>query len=453
MPVLSAQFERAISGLVIGEHSPAYDQARSVWNAAIDRKPAAIILPANTADIIRTIDLCNSADIELTVRGGGHSAAGRSTNSGGVVLDLGSSEPFTRIRSTNDCVIVGGGARWRDVDSVCEKTGRYVPGGLVSTTGVGGLTLGGGVGWLMRPVGLTCDRLHSAQVIFADGTEQTVSADSHPDLLWALRGGGSTCCVISYFTYLTTQIKQFHIAKVICPLEASEPLIALYLDTAMAAPDSITAYLTMTRPASGEPLVNVVAVAADDPDGLTQFLNVLSQLGGTDSIDPISYSQLQQHFDRDFLAGNRSYWRSRYLLEDASIASHLIDCFREAPSRFTTIDIEPHGGQRLQYDSTHGAFPHRRPLYNLLVLAMWTDASNDASNKKWADECLRVLNPYLSSHVYHNYQSEAEAGDAESALSDRRHQLRSIAQRYDRESRFARRLSLTPPPAGGDQYA
>src|SRR3954463_6283797 len=298
-----AEFEQGLSGRLIRPDDPEYDEARSIWNGAHDKNPAMVVRCAGVADVIRAVELARSEDLEVAVRGGSHSIPGFSTTDGGIVIDL-SAMRSVRVDPVRRTAVAQGGATWADFDHETQAFGLAVTGGLVSTTGIAGFTLGGGIGWLMRKIGLTCDNLLAADVVTADGQLVHASEDENRELLWGLRGGGGNFGIATSLEYRLHPIGPMLLAgPIFFAADRAEEVLRFYRDWVRELPDELTTLVNMTtappapflpEQAHGKPIVAGAAVYAGDPEEGRRVVQPLKDLGDpvADLIDVMPYTAM-----------------------------------------------------------------------------------------------------------------------------------------------------------------
>ncbi len=334
-------FAGRLRGPVIRPSDPAYDDARRVWNGLIDRRPALIVRPTGTADVVEAVNFARQNNLMLSIRGGGHNVAGNAVNDGGIVIDLSSMrgvfvDPVRRIAR------VQGGATWGDVDRETQLFGLAVPGGVVSTTGIAGLTLHGGLGHLCRTHGLSIDNLLEVEIVTADGQVRTASASENPDLFWAVRGAGSNFGVVTQFVFRAHPVgPMVHLCAPLYALADAEPVLKAWRDFVAAVPDEINSIaLAWSVPddehfppeARRQPVVIPAAVYAGDVEEGARAMQPLRELGTPllDLSGPIPWTELQAAFDSFFPFGRLAYWKSIY-----------VDTFRQSPRPSSALSSAP----------------------------------------------------------------------------------------------------------------
>jgi FAD/FMN-containing dehydrogenase len=449
----------AIAGDVIAPGHPEYESARRVWNGMIDARPALIVRCAGTADIAAALAFAQASDLPLAVRGGGHNVAGTAVVDDGLVIDL-SRMRDVRMDPSHLTVHVQGGATWADVDRVTAPFGLATPGGVVSETGVAGLALSGGVSAQRRRDGMTIDNLVSAEVVLADGRVVRASATEHPDLFWALRGGGGNFGVVTSFELrlhrLGPDVFKLHVAY---PLADADRVLTRWRDLVTGAPDQLTTegfiwclpvVPDLPEHLRGIPYVGVAGMWAGDPEAgeaatraLRELTTPLLDLSATGS-----YAEAQQALDPFFPAGLRYYWKALYLetLSDAAI-EQTVRWSTEPPSPRTLVVIRHGGGAigRVPADAT--AFGARDGEFMLSIDAVWDDPADDAANVGWTRAFYEHMARF-SEHArpYFNFPGLLEEGDAgvRAGFGPNHERLARIKAAYDPENVFRRNPNVLP---------
>jgi FAD/FMN-containing dehydrogenase len=452
---LAALDDRLVGELVVPDHA-GYDAARAVWNGMIDRRPRAIARCADTADVAAALTVARAHDLPLAVRGGGHNVAGTAVCDDGLVIDL-STMTGVRVDPEARTARVQAGATWADVDAATQEHGLATVGGVDSRTGVGGLTLGGGNGWLARTHGLTVDNLLAVDLVTADGAVVHASADEHPELFWALRGGGGNFGVVTSFEYRLHPIgPEVLVTQAFHRFDDLTEVLRFHRDYVAAAPDEVSCYAMILHvppidafPAEhhGAPAVALVAVHSGDVDEAGPLLAPVE--GHGDPIvaftTPTPYTALQQSFDAGTPDGARYHYRSQFLadLSDDAIAT-LATLAGRLPGEFTMVGIEPMGGavNRVPADAT--AFPHRDAAFNLGIWAGWSDPGMDAEATAWARELHAAMTPHATGGVYVNYLDRDEAARVEDAYAGHLARLRDVKQTWDPDNVFRGNHNIRP---------
>ena len=439
--------EASLRGEVLRPGHPGYDAARTLFNAMIDKHPALIARCREREDVLRALEFGRSSDIPVAVRGGGHNVAGKALCDGGIVIDL-SEMKRIQVNPAARTVRAEAGLTWGEFDLATQQHGLATTGGFISTTGIAGLTLGGGLGWLMRKHGLSCDNLRSVEIVTADGQMRTADAVQHPDLFWAVRGGGGNFGIVTSFEYGLHPVGELLGGVVFIPLERAETALRFYRDFMAEAPDDLMAYAVLLTSPEGARMFAVAVCYFGPPEAAEQRLRPLRSHPGVvaDLVRPMSYCELQSMFDPGFPSGRRNYWKSSFLedLSDEAIRM-MVAYFAAAPSPFTAVAIEPFGGATARVGIEETAFPHRRARYSLLILSMWTDPAESDRNIRWTREFWSAMQPFCSEAVYVNYLDTDDADRVHGAYDATTFQrLRQVKQRYDPGNRFRVNQNIAP---------
>lgn len=413
-------------GRVLTTDDPDYDAARRVWNAMIDRRPLMIVRAADLEDVSATVRLAVQHRLPLAVRGGGHNVAGSSVCDGGIVLDLAGLRAV-RVDSTRAIVRAGGGLTWAQLDRATQRHGLATNGGMVSSTGIGGLTLGGGVGWLMRQHGLTIDNLLGAEMITATGERVTANAIENPDLFWALRGGGGNFGVVTEFVYRLHEVDTVLGGFVMYELARAHTILRRYDEFCGAAPNNVTTLAVLTTAPrlpfvpdqlQGTPvlLIAVCATGADAEEALCPLRTFGPPVA--DSIRPMPYTRLQSMQDPTAPPGARNYWKSGYAQELSDpLIERLVAHAAAVTSPMTQIHIHQMGGAVAQQDPGATAFAHRNLPYLINVVAMWQDPAEDDVQLAWVASLWRDIEDIVASRAYSNFFSHDDGIRSHAAFS------------------------------------
>jgi FAD/FMN-containing dehydrogenase len=441
------ELETALRGEVFRPGHPDYDPARTLFNAMIDKHPALIARCRTAPDVQRALEFAQRHHLPIAVRGGGHNIAGKALCDDGVVIDL-SVMKEVRVDPAARTVRAGAGLTWGEFDRATQAHGLATTGGFISTTGIGGLTLGGGLGWLMRTYGLACDNLRSVEVVTADGQLRVADAEHEPDLFWAVRGGGGNFGVVTSFEYQLHPVGQLLAGVVFYPVDQARDALRFYRELMATAPDELMAYALFLTSPEGVPLFGIAACYVGPVETGERMLGPLRGFGRpvADLIQPMSYLQLQSMFDPGFPAGRLNYWKSSFLreLSDEAIDT-LVARLAAFPSPLSAFALEPLGGavSRVGVDQT--AFPHRKVGFSLVIVSMWTDPAESARQIEWTREFWNAMQPFSSEAVYVNYLDTDEAERVPAAYGAATYQrLRRIKERYDPENFFRSNQNIAP---------
>ena len=448
-----AELAEALRGELVTPASEQYDEARAIWNGAHDARPAAIVRCAGVADVVRGVEFARSQGLPLAVRGGGHSIPGFSSTDGGVVLDL-SPMKGIRVDPVARRVVAQAGCLWSDVDHETQAYGLAVTGGLVSSTGIAGFTLGGGLGWLLRRCGLTCDNLVGADVVTADGQLVHAGAGEHPELFWALRGGGGNFGVVTSFELALHEVgPTVYAGAVFYPGEAAEAVLAGYRDACPQAADELTTVLNLTTapPAPflppevhGKPIVAVLGMwsgAPDDGDAATRPFRTLAE-PIVDLFGPMPYLAMQSLIDPLYPRGLHNYFTSAFVLGlDSAVIGTLLARYRDVPNPLSELHVHHLGGAfgRVPADAT--AFAARDRDYIVNLVARTPTAEGFDTVRGWA----RATTDALSSAAYVNFTGEGSADRVHASYPPATYQrLVSVKDRYDPDNLFCLNQNIPP---------
>lgn len=455
---LAAALAERITGTVITPDDPGYDDARRLWNAMIDRRPALIARCADARDVSAAVRFATGHGLALAVRGGGHNVAGTASVDDGLVIDL-SPMRGVRLDESGRTVHVEGGATWADVDRVTAPLGLAAPGGVVSETGVAGLALSGGVSHQRRRDGMTVDNLVSAEVVLADGRRVRAGADEHPDLYWALRGGGGNFGVVTSFELRLHPLgPEVFAVNVAYPLADAVRVLAGWRDAVAGAPDALsTAGFVwslpdadmLPAPLRGVPYAGVVGMWAGDPREGERATRPLRELATPllDLSGPVDYLAFQSSLDPFFPAGHRRYWKALYLdgLSDEAVRM-TAERSERRPSADTLVIIRHCGGAMARVPAEATAFGDRDAEWMLSIDSSWTDPDADAVNIAWTREFWDAARPYSDGKTYFNFPGLLEEGDTAVRESYGRNldRLARIKADYDPENVFRLNQNIRP---------
>jgi FAD/FMN-containing dehydrogenase len=455
---LATDLAERLRGLVISPRHPDYDTARRVWNGMIDRRPAAIARCADEDDVAAALRFAHEHELSLAVRGGGHNVAGTAVVDDGLVIDL-SEMRDVHLDPSGRTVHVRGGATWGEVDRVTAPLGLATTGGVVSETGVAGLALSGGVSHQRRRDGMTVDNLVSAEVVLADGRRVRASAEEHPDLYWALRGGGGNFGVVTSFEFRLHELgPEVFALNVAYPVEDAKRVLAAWRDAVADAPDELTsAGLIWSLPMvdavpeelRGRPYAGVAGLWAGDPDEGERAMQTLRELAPPllDMSGRLEYADLQQSLDPFFPAGTRYYWKALYLdgFADGAIDT-TVEWSDRRPSNDTLVIVRHCGGAIGRVGAEETAFGDRSSEWMLSIDATWHEPGADQENIAWTREFYDAALPHSEGKTYFNFPGLLEEGDAavKSSYGANHERLARIKAEYDPENRFRLNQNIQP---------
>jgi FAD/FMN-containing dehydrogenase len=448
----AAQSELAadFTGQLLRPSDPGYDEARRVHNGLVDKRPALIARCQGTADIVDAVGIARKLGLEIAVRGGGHNVAGRATVDGGIMIDLAPMKGIV-VDAKARRGRAQGGVLWREFNRETQVHGLAVTGGVVSTTGIAGLTLGGGLGWLMSKHGLALDNVLSAEIVTAEGKVLTASAEENPDLFWAVRGGGGNFGVAASLEYRLHPVGPVIVGGLVAhPFDRARDVLRFFRDITQSLPDDMMAVagLIHAPDGSGTKLAAMV-VAHFGPQAVAEAaVKPIQQFGSpaVSAIGPIPYCQLNSMLDGAYPRGALNYWKSSFLsgLSD-DVIDRLIDSFAQCPTPMGQLLLEHfHGAvSRVPVDAT--AFPHRTEGCNLVILSEWMDPAITSRCIAWAQETYGAMGRFFGAGRYVNYLGDDEPGDpAAAAYGSNYARLQQIKRKYDPENLFHMNQNIRP---------
>lgn len=448
--------QAALKGEILDQHSAAYDDARSIWNAMIDRKPGLIIRCRDEADVVHAVNFAHDHGLLVAVRGGGHNIAGSAICDGGVVIDL-SQMKDVRVDAAARQARVGPGATLADVDKATQAFGLAVPTGINSTTGIAGLTLGGGFGWLTRKYGLTIDSLIAADVVTADGELRRASATENQDLFWALRGGGGNFGVVTSFEFQLSPVgPEVYSGLIVHPIADAPAVLKAYRQAIAAAPDELSCWTVMRQAPplpflsadwhGKEVLVLALCYCGNVENG-EQATAPLRSIGNpiASHLGPNPFAGWQQAFDPLLTPGARNYWKSHDVAElsDAAIEI-LVPAIANLPGPECEVFTADVSGAAARIGADATAFPQRRPHFVMNVHARWRDAGMDQTCIGWARKLFEAMSPHATGTAYVNFMPGDESERVEAAYGANFERLAQIKRRYDPSNLFRMNQNVKP---------
>ncbi len=455
-----AELKTAIMGKVLSPSDDEYARARMVWNAMIDKKPAVIVQCKSSSDVAEAVNYARQSGLPISVRGGGHNVAGHAVCDDGVMIDL-SLMRHVQVNAPSKLAWVDGGATWRDVDSETQKYGLATPGGLISDTGVGGLTLSGGIGWLRSRYGLCIDNMVSAQVVTADGNIVNASKSENADLFWAIRGGGGNFGVVTGFEFKLHELgPKVMFCAPIYPIEAGPEPIKFWRNFMSSKNHEVGSLVEFSTVAEGpdfpkeywgKKVYTMAAVYAGDADEGEKILQPLRELGemAADFSGQMDYCDVQQLFDTLMPAGEyRCYWKSHYLngLSDEALDT-ILNNFQKTPSPNTLSSIWNFGGATADVAADATAFGDRSMPYMFSMDSVWREPSDDEKNINWTRNFWARMKDYSQDgRMYLNFPGQGEEGAKllEDTFGENYSRLRAIKKKYDPDNLFRFNQNIQP---------
>ena len=455
--VAVAELSRHFRGALIRPGDAPYDAQRRVWNGAIDRRPALIARCTGAADVRAAVGFARERELVVAVRGGGHNVAGTAVCDGGIVIDLSAMkgmwvDPRARVARAQP------GLLWREFDHETQPFGLATPGGIVSHTGIAGLTLGGGLGWLMRRHGLTADNLRSADVVTADGALVQASAEEHADLFWGLRGGGVNFGIVTSFEYRLHAVGPTVLAGLILhPAARAREVLAFYRDYIASAPDELMTIvvLRMAPPAPflpesihGQPVVIIAVCCAGTVEDGERAVAPLRRFGEplADLIRPTPYASHQALLDASVPHGLGYYWKSEYLrpLSDALIDTLVAHAWR-VPTPESYAAVFHMGGAVSREDPDGSAFEDRRAAHAVNIDAVWSEPARAPACIAWTRELWETVRPFSTGRVYVNFLGDEGQDRVRAAYGEAKYErLRSLKRKHDPTNFFRMNQNIRP---------
>jgi len=458
--VTIATFESGLKGSLIRPESPDYDEARAVWNGMIDKRPALIVQVDNTEDVVQAVNFARTHNLLVSVRGGGHNVAGLASNDGGLVIDLRrlnsvEVDPEARVARA------GGGATLGDLDNATQVYGLATPGGVVSDTGIAGLTLGGGLGWLRNKYGLTADNLIGAEVVTAAGDVVTVSETENTDLLWGLRGGGGNFGIVTTFEYKLHPVgPEVAFALVFHRREHAREALRFYHDYMESVGDDVSSLAVLgnippeeayPEDIHGEPFVAFLAMYAGDAEQGMKVLQPLRAFTPNPLVDysgPMPFVEVQTVYDEDYPAGElRYFWKSLYIndMTDDAI-EEMIASVEDMPSPISTLDVWHIGGAVQRIGAEETAFGDRTANYLLGFESNWEHPEDDDVNIAWGRNWVKRMQRFSTGKEYLNFPGFQEGGEdtIKSAFGNNHARLVQLKNKYDPTNFFSQNQNIKP---------
>ena len=451
-----AGFKGNVKGKVIVPDDDSYDSARQVWNAMIDKRPALIVRCATTSDVVSAVTFARDNGLPLAIRGGGHNIAGSAMCDDGVVIDL-SQMKATRVDAGARRATVEGGATLADMDGATQAHGLATPLGINSTTGVAGLTLGGGFGWLSRKYGMTIDNLESAEVVTADGQVLRASATEHPDLFWALRGGSGNFGVVTSFEFRLHPVGPDLLSGLIVyPLAQAKSVLQQYREFIAKAPDELAVWVVLRKApplpflpqeVHGTGIIALALLYTGDPKQGEAMVGPLHKfgtpLGAHVGVQP--YAAWQQAFDPLLTTGARNYWKSHNFssLKDG-LFDAVIGAIEKLPSPQCEIFFGAIGGATTRPAPDSAAYPHRDALFAMNVHGRWDRAADDQRCIRWARDFFNASAPFATGGVYVNFLTADEGDRVKAAYGVNYDRLAQVKRKYDPTNLFSLNQNIKP---------
>ncbi len=447
--VLLDDLSGRVSGRVLRPTDDGYEAARRVHNGLVDRAPAVIVRCRNAADTAAAVRFARAAGLDICVRGGGHNVAGRAVVDGAVMIDLAEMKSAS-VDTDAGTVRAEGGLNWAELNAATAEHGLAVTGGAISTTGIAGLTLGGGLGWLMAKHGLAADSLIAVELVNAEGDVLEVTEDSDPDLFWALRGGGGNFGIATTFTYRLHPVEMVTGGLIAHPVEAAPELLRFYRDAVAGCSDDLTVFAALAHApdGSGAKLAALIVFHTGDEEQAETDLAPFKSWGSPVVVDVgrMPYSVMNTLLDDGFPAGALNYWLSSFAQTFSDgLIDQMVERFASVPSPMSAIIMEHFHGAVTRVGVTDTAVPHRQEGWNIFIPSVWTDPAATDENVAWTRETHRALGPHLEDRRWLNYLGDDQGGDAvQAAYGPNYERLVELKRRYDPENVFRHNHNIDP---------
>ncbi len=442
-----AGLRRSLNCPILTTNDQEYEQTRRVWNGMIDRRPAAIVQPTGIADVMQVVRIAREQQFPVSVRGGGHSVAGKSVADGVLMIDL-SLMNGVQVNPSAQTAVAQGGAKWGSFDRECERYQLATTGGVISSTGVCGLTLGGGIGWLMGKHGLSCDNVISADIVSADGSHMSVSVTENEDLFWAIRGGGGNFGIVTALEFRLHLLKSVRGGLLLYPRSSAFDLLRRYRDVTVTAPDELTAYAALMT-GHGNPMV---AIAMCDSGSQPGSASVSSQFcvadpPAADLTGEKKYTEIQTMLDMTAPAGVHYYFKCPFLRELTDEVLHaIVEHTQSLPTEQTQVVLEHMHGAASRVAARQTAFALRRTHYSINIMPAWTDPAMAEKCIDWARTFASALEAFGASDAYVNYLGDEGSSAVKASYGTNYDRLANLKKKYDPDNFF--QFNQNIPPAG-----
>jgi FAD/FMN-containing dehydrogenase len=444
-----------VRGDVITRDDQGYEEARTVYNAMIDRHPRVVVRPVDVADVIATVNFARENELDLSIRGGSHSVPGFGTCDDGAVIDL-SGMRGVRVDPKTKTARAEGGATWGDLDHAAHGFGLATTGGIISTTGIGGLTLGGGIGYLARGFGLSCDNLLSCDVVTADGTFLTASESENTDLFWALRGGGGNFGVVSSFEFQLHPVKDIYGGPIFYELDRAGDVLRFFQEFIADAPEQLGGFPAfqiapplpfIPEERHGDTFCAIIACWAgpiDEGENAVKSLRDVAPIVA-EHVGPMPYPALNSAFDALVPPGLQHYWKANFVTEltDPAIEAHM-EHAAKLPAVNSTVHIYPIGGACHRVGPDETAFGHRDANFAAVIAGMWPDPANNENNIQWVRDYYDATAPHSEEGGYINFAADDDQNRAPANYGASYGRLVEVKRKYDPENLFHMNQNIKP---------
>jgi hypothetical protein len=450
-----SELKELVRGEVLAPTDEGYEDARAVHNGMIDRRPAAVVRVANAGDVKLVVDHARENDLLLSIRGGGHSAPGFGTNDGGIVIDF-AARRGVRVDPASQTARAEAGATWGDFNAATHAYGLATTGGVISTTGIAGLTLGGGIGYLTRGFGLSLDNLISADVVTADGQFLVASERENSDLFWALRGGGGNFGVCTSLEYQLHPVKDVYWGPMFYEIEETENVLRFFRDYIKDAPEQMGAFPAfqiapplpfIPEDRHGDLFVAIVACWAGPPEeGEARFkpFHDVAEVKA-EHVGQVPYPAINAAFDGLFPKGIRQYWKGNFVKEltDEAIRAH-VENGSKTPTMSSTMHLYPIDGACHRVGAQDTAFGHRDANFSMVVVSGWDDPADDEANRQWVRNYSAAITPHSEPGGYVNFMAVDDDDRVQANYGANYERLAEVKRKYDPGNLFRANQNISP---------
>lgn len=439
-------FSSQFSGELLQQGDEGYENARKVWNGMIDKYPALIACCKNNKDVVACVNFARNNKLEIAVKGGGHNVTGNAVCNGGLMIDL-SFMRAIRVIPEEKIAYVEAGATWGDFDNAAQVYKLATTGGIISTTGVAGLTLGGGVGWLVRKHGLSCDNLLEVEIVTADGQLLVSNTEDNNELFWGIRGCAPNFGIVTSMKFKLHKVDQLLGGMTIYPQSEAREVLQFYREFMLTAPEELTLYANLTTSPDGFPVIVFACLYSGDLHEGEAVLKPLREfkIPIADLIQPVSYVQMQSMIDAPFPKGNRYYWKSCFLqkLSDEAI-DQIISNVQKITSPYSATILEFYGGAASREPIGGTSFPHRQAEFDLVIISNWIDKQADEKNMNWTRNFFEEMQNYSSKRVYVNTLGQEGHERVKEAFGESYDRLLALKMKYDPNNLFHLNQNILP---------
>lgn len=432
------ELKKKLNGKLLLPGDSDYEAARKIWNGMIDKRPAVIIQCKNENDVTEAVGLAKRLNVSVSVKAGGHNISGNAVCDGGVMIDLSGMKSIS-VDPVRKVAVTEAGVTWKEFDAATQQFGLATTGGIVSSTGVAGLTLGGGVGWLVRKHGMSCDNLVEASVITADANRHKVNSYENNELFWGIRGGGGNFGVVTSMTFALHPVSTVLGGMIIYPLERATEVIRFYRDFMRSAPEELTMYTALMTSPEGAPIVVMLGCYTGEVEKGKEVMRPVREFGTplADLMQPMPYLQMQTIVDAGFPHGNRYYWKSTFLKELSDEAIEiLLAHVSHISSPHSAVVIEYYGGAASREPQGGASYPHRQNEFDLVIISNWTDVNEDEKHVSWTRNLYNAMQPFSSHRVYVNTLGIEGPDRVKEAYGENYERLKNVKLKYDPDNMF-----------------